>query len=54
MGSLLLLLFCYVVDVKHFSDKISLALSQLKEGEFTKPLSYGEHYVIFKRLKLNN
>jgi parvulin-like peptidyl-prolyl isomerase len=42
------------VNVKHFSDKISLALSQLKEGEFTKPLSYGEHYVIFKRLKLNN
>ena len=42
------------VNVKHFSDKISLALSQLKEGEFTKPLSYGEHYLIFKRLKLNN
>jgi parvulin-like peptidyl-prolyl isomerase len=42
------------VNVKHFSEEISLALSQLKEDEFTKPLSYGEHYVIFKRMKLNN
>ena len=42
------------VNVKHFSEEISLALSRLKEGEFTKPLNYGEHYIIFKRLKLNN
>jgi parvulin-like peptidyl-prolyl isomerase len=41
------------VNVKHFSEEISFAISQLKEGEFTKPLSYGEHYVIFKRVKLN-
>jgi len=42
------------INVKHFSEEISLALSQLKEDEFTKPLSYGKHYVIFKRMKLNN
>lgn len=42
------------VNVKHFSEEISLALSRLKEGEITKPLNYGEHYIIFKRLELNN
>ena len=42
------------VNVKHFSEDISFELSQLKEGEFTRPLSYGEHYIIFKRLKLSN
>lgn len=42
------------VNIKHFSKNISAALNQLTEGEFTKPLKYGEHYIIFKRLKLNN
>jgi parvulin-like peptidyl-prolyl isomerase len=42
------------VNVKYFSDDISLAISQLNEGEFTKPLSYGNHFIIYKRLKLNN
>jgi len=42
------------INIKHFSEEISVALNQLKEGEFTRPLSYGEHYIIFKRLKLNN
>lgn len=42
------------VNVKHFSEDISFELSQLKEGEFTSPINYGEHYIIFKRLKLNN
>jgi parvulin-like peptidyl-prolyl isomerase len=42
------------VNIKHFSDNISIALSDLNEGEFTKPLRYGEHYIIFKRLNLYN
>jgi len=42
------------VNIKHFSDNISIALSDLNEGEFTKPLRYGEHYIIFKRLSLYN
>ena len=42
------------VNVKHFSEDISFEISKLKEGEFTKPLNYGEHYIIFKRIKLNN
>ncbi len=42
------------VNVKHFSDEISLAISLLNEEEFTKPLSYGNHFIIYKRLKLNN
>jgi parvulin-like peptidyl-prolyl isomerase len=42
------------VNIKHFSESISVALSNLNEGEFTKPLSYGEHFIIFKRLKLYN
>ena len=42
------------VNVKQFSEKIYSALNRLDEGEFTKPLSYGEHYIIFKRLKYNN
>jgi len=46
--------FIGIVNVKHFSEEISFALSQLKEDEFTRPLSYGEHYIIFKRMKLNN
>lgn len=42
------------MNIKHFSDNISVALSELDEGEFTKPLRYGERYIIFKRLKLYN
>ena len=42
------------VNIKHFSESISDALDQLTEGEFTKPMYYGEHYIIFKRQKLNN
>ncbi len=42
------------VNVKHFSEDISIELSQLREGEFTRPFSYGEHYIIFKRLQLSN
>jgi hypothetical protein len=39
------------VDIKHYSQDISFALDKLNEGEFTKPLSYGDRYIIFKRLK---
>ncbi len=42
------------VEINHYSKDISYVLSKLKEGEFTKPLSYGKDYIIFKRLKQNN
>lgn len=42
------------VNIRHYSKEISSILNELKEGEFTKPLAYGEHYIIFKRMKLNN
>jgi hypothetical protein len=42
------------VNIKHFSYDIRNALSNLEEGEFTKPLVFGDHFVIYKRLKLNN
>lgn len=42
------------VNIKHYSDNIRTALSNLAEGEFTKPLKYGDYYVIFKRVRLNN
>jgi len=42
------------VDINHYSKDISSILSELEEGEFTEPLEYGEHYIIFRRLKPNN
>ena len=42
------------VNIKHFNEDIRIALANLDEGEFTEPLSYGDHYVIYKRLRLNN
>jgi len=42
------------VNIKHFSEDIRIALSNLDEGEFTEPLVYADHYVIYKRLGLNN
>jgi hypothetical protein len=42
------------VEIRHYAKDISRALSKLKEGDFTKPLAYGEAYVIFKRLEYNN
>lgn len=42
------------VNIKHFSDNIRIAITNLDEGEFTEPLHYGDHYVIYKRLRLNN
>lgn len=43
-----------IVNIKHFSKDIRAALNNLDEGEFTAPLLYGDHYVIYKRLMLNN
>jgi parvulin-like peptidyl-prolyl isomerase len=42
------------VNVKLYSKGISEILSKLADEEFTKPLKYGENYIIFKRLKLSN
>ena len=42
------------INIRHYSDNIRDALSNLAEGEFTKPLKYGDYYVIFKRVRLNN
>jgi parvulin-like peptidyl-prolyl isomerase len=42
------------VDIKQYSKDISRIISTLDEEEFTKPLKFGEHYIIFKRLKRNN
>ncbi len=39
------------VNVKLFSKNISTVLVELDEDEFTKPLGYGDHFIIFKRLK---
>jgi hypothetical protein len=42
------------INIKHFSSDISTALNELGEGEFTKPIPYGDHFIIYKKLKLNN
>lgn len=42
------------VEIKHYIKSIANALSDLKENEFTRPLVYGDNFVIFKRLKHNN
>ena len=42
------------VNIKRYNEEIQNALANLDEGEFTKPLAYGYHFVIYKRLQLNN
>lgn len=42
------------VNIKHYNDEIKNALAKLDEGEFTEPLAYGDRFVIYKRLQLNN
>jgi hypothetical protein len=42
------------VNIKHFNEDIRVALANLHEGEFTEPLVYADHFVIYKRLGLNN
>lgn len=39
------------VDIRYYCKEIRQVLSDLSEGEFTKPVTYGEYFVIFKRLK---
>lgn len=42
------------VNIKRYGEEIQKALAILDEGEFTIPLVYSDHYVIYKRLSLNN
>ncbi|MEO8399634.1 MAG: peptidylprolyl isomerase, partial [Ignavibacteriaceae bacterium] len=42
------------INIQNYSKEISEKLSDLEEDEYTKPIPYGEHYIIFKRLKKNN
>ena len=39
------------VDINFFSEEIQKNLKDLDEGDFTKPLKYGDRFIIFKRLK---
>lgn len=39
------------VDIRNYSREIYKVLADLDEDEFTKPLKYGEQYIIFKRMK---
>ena len=38
------------IDIKHYSKVILNILNKLDVGEFTKPLSYGDNFIIFIRL----
>ena len=38
------------IDLKHYSKDIFDILNKLDVGEFTKPLSYGDNFIIFIRL----
>ncbi|MDY0082249.1 MAG: peptidylprolyl isomerase [Ignavibacteriaceae bacterium] len=42
------------VNINHFSEDIKAQIAVLTEGEFTKPIACGEHYIIYKRLEQNN
>lgn len=42
--------FLGLVDIQYYSKEISRALSRLRENEFTKPMPYGENYIILMRL----
>jgi hypothetical protein len=39
------------IDIRYYAKPIRNELTSLSEEEYTKPVAYGEHYVIFKRLK---
>lgn len=39
------------VDINLYAENIFKAIHQLSVGEFTKPLKFGEQFVIFKRLQ---
>ena len=42
------------VNIKHFSRDIRSIINDLDEGEFTRPLAFGDHFVIYKRQPLYN
>ncbi len=39
------------VNIQNYTKNISSVLSDLDEGQITKPIPYGQNYIIFKRLK---
>lgn len=41
------------VDIHQYSEFIRTSLTNLSEGEFTKPIKYDDHYIIFKRAQSN-
>jgi TonB family protein len=41
------------VDLRYYAKSLREPLSKLKLDEYTRPLPYGDHYVIYKRIKEN-
>ena len=41
------------VDIHQYSEFIRISLTNLSKGEFTKPIKYDDHYIIFKRAQSN-
>ncbi len=41
------------VDITRYGESVKHVLTELKENEYTEPVSMGEHFVIFKRLPGN-
>lgn len=39
------------INIYNYTKNISSVLSELKEGQISKPIPYGQNYIIFKRLK---
>jgi hypothetical protein len=39
------------VDIYQYSEFIRSSLTNLSVGEFTKPIKYDDHYIIFKRIQ---
>ena len=41
------------VDIHQYSEFIRTSLTNLSKGEFTRPIKYDDHYIIFKRAQSN-
>ena len=39
------------VNIYQYSEFIRSSITKLNEGEFTKPIKYDDHYIIFKRVQ---
>ncbi len=39
------------VNIQNYSRDVAAVLSKLKEDKISKPIKYGEYYIIFKRLR---